>query len=63
MESLSERNERKRYEESKKRQKRNRIIAAVIVVILIAGVVVYAVDSQINRDYNSYHVEKKIYRL
>lgn len=62
MESLSERNERKRYEESKKRQKRNRIIAAVIVVILIAGVVVYAVDSQINRDYNSYHVEKKFDR-
>lgn len=62
MESLSERNERKRYEEAKKKQKRNRVIAAVIAVILIASVVVYVVDSQINRDYDSYQVEKKFDR-
>lgn len=62
MESLSERNERKRYEEAKRKQKRNRIIAAIIVVILIAGVVVYAIDSQINRNYNGYQVEKKFDR-
>lgn len=62
MESLSERNERKRYEEAKKKQRRNRIIAAVMVVLLAAGVVVYAIDSQINRDYNGYQVEKKFDR-
>ena len=62
MEGLSERNERKRYEEAKKKQRRNRIIAAIIAVLLAAGVVVCAVDSQINRNYNSYQVEKKFER-
>ena len=62
MESLSERNERKRYEEAKKKQRRNRIIAAIMVVLLAAGVVVYAIDSQINRNYNGYQVEKKFDR-
>ena len=62
MEGLSERNERKRYEEAKKKQRRNRIIAAIMAVLLAAGVVVCAVDSQINRNYNSYQVEKKFER-
>lgn len=62
MEGLSERNERKRYEEAKKKQRRNRIIAAIMAVLLAAGVVVYAVDSQINRNYNAYQVEKKFER-
>lgn len=62
MESLSERNERKRYEEAKKKQKRKRIITIIVVILLVAGMVVYVIDSQINRDYNGYKVEKKFDR-
>lgn len=58
MTTLAERTDKKRYEDAKKKQKQRRIIYLILGILVIVIFIVFLVDSQINKQFNSYLVLK-----
>lgn len=54
MTTLAERTDKKRYEKAKKVQKQRRIGLAIVGIVLLVTVVVFLIDSQINKHYTDY---------